>query len=874
MKPPRFADRLLQLFCSPERLEEVLGDLHEEFQHQVRRVGQRRARLRYWQEVLGFFKPRFGPKRHLKRHAKSNQVNPLMIQSYLKIAWRNVAKNQTYALINVTGLALGIGAALLIFALVRYHYSIDKHHQKQDRIYRVTTQFVTPEGHFDIAGVPYPLGRALRNDHPDIEAIAMIDQYRDPLVTIPEQGKADRKFKEAHQLGAFVQPAFFRIFDYRWVVGDPAELTQPNTVVISAENATRYFGTTQVIGKLIRLNARLDVRIVGVFENYRDNTDFAFPIMASWASLKAFHGHSLPEDFDGINGDTQCFVSLDHRFTKADWDRQMLAFVRKYKPHGVKDTRFLMQPLHAIHFSTDTGGVSQGLIWSLFAIGVFLILTASINFVNLATAQALNRSREVGVRKVLGSTRGQLFWQFIGETALLTLVATLLALLFFQIGQQFAQEKLHGAFRFTFYYDASVLGWLALIVTGVIFLSGLYPALVLAGFKPALALAGRITTQQVGGFSIRRSLVITQFAISQMLIVGMVVVASQLQYIQTKDLGFRQQAILTVALPDLPQQDIDKMNRFRQQALAIPEVKKVSYSVSGPPQSGWISQTMIKFDTRPEPEKFATQQRFIDASFVDVYGLKLVAGRNLQPADTSREVLVNEAFVKALGVRDPAQVLGKLIHNGRGLEIVGVLRNFNVNNLRNDIAPLFMTTRATSYHYANLELHSGNFGRVIRQLETNYNQIYPESYFSAQFVDEQLQQDYVQEQTMAKLVNFFAGIAIVIGCLGLYGLVLFMATQKTKEIGVRKVLGASIHQILWLFGKEFTRLIVVAFVIATPVSWWVMSHWLQEFVYRIEIGPGIFAVALLATVIVAAATVSFQSIRAALMNPVKSLRSE
>ncbi|GAB3263955.1 ABC transporter permease [Larkinella harenae] len=874
MKPPHFADRLLELFCSSDRLEEVKGDLHEEFAYQVRHVGQRRARWQYWRDVLGFLKPRFLRKRLSNKHLTSNLVTPFMIQSYLKIAWRNLTKNQTYAFINVAGLALGIGAALLIFALVRYHHSIDKHHQKHDHIYRVTTQFVTPEGNFNIAGVPYPLGRALQNDYPEIETIAMIDRYRDPLVTIPEHGKADRKFKEAHQLGAFVQPAYFKIFDYQWVAGGSDELAQPNTVVISAENATKYFGTTQVIGKLIRLNALLNARIVGVFEDYRDNTDFAYPIMASWASLKEFYGHSLPEDFDGINGDTQCFVSLNSRFTKADWDRQMLAFVKKYKPHGVKDTQFLMQPLHDIHFSTDTGGVSQGLIWSLFAIGVFLILTASINFVNLATAQALNRSREVGVRKVLGSTRGQLFWQFIGETALLTLAATTIALLFFQIGQQFAQEKLHGVFRFTFYYDASVIGWLTLIMVGVIFLAGFYPALVLAGFKPALALAGRITTQQMGGFSVRRSLVVTQFAISQMLIVGMVVVANQLQYIQTKDLGFRQQAILTVRLPDLPQQDIGKMNRFRQQVMAIPEVKKVSYSVSGPPQSGWISQTMIKFDTRPEPEKFATQQRFIDADYVDVYGLKLLAGRNLQPADTSREVLVNEAFVKALGIRDPAKVLGKLIHNGRGLEIVGVLKDFNLNNLRNTIAPVFMTTWASRYHYANLELHSGNFGRVIRQLEANFNQIYPDSYFTAQFVDEQLQQDYIQEQTMAKLVNFFAGIAVVIGCLGLYGLVLFMAAQKTKEIGVRKVLGASIGQILWLFGKEFARLIAVAFVVATPVSWWLMSRWLQDFVYRIDIGPGIFAIALLATIIVAAVTVSFQSIKAALTNPVRSLRSE
>ncbi|GAB3916362.1 FtsX-like permease family protein [Larkinella terrae] len=873
MKPPRFADHLLKRFCSPDHLEEVLGDLHEEFAYQLRRGSEWRARGRYWWDVLGFVLS-FALKRRSTEYSTTHLTNPMMIRNYFKIASRNLVKNRTYALINVTGLALGIGAALLIFALVRYHYAIDKHHLKYESIYRVTTQFVTPEGNFSITGVPYQLGKALKNDHPDIENLAMVDLYYDPIVAIPAASGPDRKFKDAHRMGAFVQPSYFKIFDYEWLAGGPTELTQPNTVVVSAENATKYFGSTQVIGKLIKINATLNARIVGVFKDYRDNTDFAYTIMASWASLPEFRGHPLNEDFDNIDSGTQCFVSLNNHFTQADWNRQMPAFVKKYKPHGVKDTRFPMQPLRDIHFSTDTGGVNQGLIWSLFAIGIFLLITASINFVNLATAQALNRSREVGVRKVLGSTRGQLFWQFIGETALLTLTSTGIALLLFQLGQQLVQEYLHGAFRFTFYFDPSVIGWLVLMVAGVIFLSGFYPALVLTGFKPALALAGRITSRQVGGFSVRRSLVVAQFAISQMLIVGMIVVANQLQYIQTKDLGFRQNAILTVRLPLLPKQDIGKMENFRHRVMAIPEVEKLSYSMSGPPQTGWISQTIIKFDNRPEPEKFTPQQKHVDAAYVDLYGLKLVAGRNLQPADTSREALVNETFVRQLGISDPAQVVGKILHSSRKLEIVGVVKDFNERDLRNGIGPLFMTTRATNYFIASLQLHNGNFERVIHQLEKEYSQVYPDSYFTAQFVDEQLQENYSQEQTMAKLVNFFAGIAVVIGCLGLYGLVLFMAAQKTKEIGVRKVLGASISNILWLFGKEFARLIIVAFAVATPVAWWVMTHWLQDFTYKIDIGPGIFGIALLATVVVAAVTVSFQSIKAALMNPVKSLRSE
>ncbi len=800
-----------------------------------------------------------------------------MFRNYLKIAWRNLRKNRTYALINVTGLALGMGCALLIFALVRYHFATDTHHRNYDRIYRIVSTFVTPDGDFHTPGVPYPMGKAVRTDHPDVEQLAMIDQWEEPMVSVDATNGPDRKFKEADGIGAFVEPSYFHIFDYDWIAGGPTALTQPNTVVISAENAQKYFGTTNgVIGKLLKLDGRINARIVGVFRDYRDNTDFAYSIMPSYATLKEYRG-SINEDFGSTNSSSQCYVLLNDRFTAINWEQQMGTFVKKYRPDQVNKVRHPMQPLRDIHFATDYNGVSKGLIVSLFIIGIFLIVTASINFVNLATAQALTRSREVGVRKVMGSTKGQLFAQFMGETALITLVATGLALGLFRFGQALVQQHLNGAFKFTFYFDPSVIGWLVLLVLGVILLSGVYPALVLAGFKPVMALAGKITARQVGGFSIRRGLVVAQFAISQMLIIGMVVVANQLRYVQEKDLGFRKDAILTIQLPFVDKQDVSKMSTFRNLATSLPDVDKFSYSMSGAPQSGWVSQTTIKFDTRPESEKFEPHRKNIDTQYLDLYGIKLVTGRNLYPSDTAREALVNEAFVRKIGISNPEQILGKMLHNSdntRHMEIVGVVKDFNQVTLQDAIAPLFMTTQSAGYYFANLQLHTGNFQRIIGQLEKHYNQVYPDAYFTHQFVDDQIERSYQQEQTMGKLVNFFAGIAVLIGCLGLYGLVLFMATQKNKEIGVRKVLGASVGSILWLFGKEFARLIAVAFVLAAPLAWYVMNGWLQDFEYKITLGPGIFLIAIAATVLVAALTVSFQSIRAALTNPVKSLRSE
>ncbi|MCF2501275.1 FtsX-like permease family protein [Dyadobacter chenhuakuii] len=802
----------------------------------------------------------------------------MMVLNYMKFAWRNLRKNRAYAFINITGLALGIGCALLIFALVRYHYQTDRHHRNYERIYQFTSRFTSSTSEFNIQGIPYPFGQAARNDYPEIEHIAMLEEWYSPLVSIPVAKQADKKIKDKNHNGAFVEPSYFSIFDYTWLAGGPDALAEPGTVVISAEMARKCFGTTtNIIGRTLRLDARIPARVVGVFADYKDNTDLDYSILAAWGSVKEQLG-SRPEDqpFDNTNGSTHCYALFNDNFTAADWQEQLPSFVKKYNPAKIKETSYPAIPFSTMHLSAEYGGVSKGLLLSLTLIAALLIGTASINFVNLATAQALNRAREVGVRKVLGSTKAQLFWQFIGETALIVCAALALAIGIFEYGQTLANTSLNGPFRFTFYFSTSVLGWLALLVIAVILLAGLYPALVLAGFRPVVALAGRLTTQQAGGFNLRRGLVVTQFAISQMLIIGLIVVGSQLRYVQRKDLGFRKDAILTVSLPNLPAQDLVKMRAFRNLATAVPEIGQFSYSMGGPPQSGWRSETRVRLDGRPSEEPYGPQQAWIDADYVGLYGLKLMAGRNLQASDTAREALINETFMQRLGFTRPTDVVGKVLHKAgfAPLEIVGVLKDYNQSDLKQRIKPLFLTTMATGFYSANIQLRSANYAHVLARLEKAYNQVYTDSFFEPAFVDEQIQEFYQQEQTMGKLINFFTGIALVIGCMGLYGLVLFMVTQRTKEVGVRKVLGASVSSILWLFSWEFIQLIGIAFVLAAPAGWWAMNSWLKNFEYKISINPFVFLLALLATVVVALVTVSFQSVRAALMNPVKSLRSE
>ncbi|WP_342086518.1 ABC transporter permease [Dyadobacter sp. OTU695] len=799
-----------------------------------------------------------------------------MLRNYIKIAWRNLRKNQAYAFINISGLALGMGCALLIFALVRFHYQTDRHHRNYDRIYQFTSRFTSATGDFNIQGVPYPFGQAVRNEHTEIERVTMLDEWYGPLIAVPVAGRADKKIKDKSHEGAFVEPAFFQIFDYTWIAGGPDDLAQPGTVVMSAGMARKCFGTTDVIGRIVRLEARIPARVVGVYADKRDDTDLDYSIMASWGSLREqLNARPENEPFDNTNGSTHCFALFSDRFTAADWNRQQIAFVRKYNPKKIRETSYPAIPFSKMHLLPEYGGVSKGLLLSLTLIGLLLIGTASINFINLATAQALNRAREVGVRKVLGSTKTQLFWQFMGETALIVLVALALGIVIFQYGHTLAHTYLHGAFRFTFYFSPSILGWLALLAVTVILIAGLYPALIIAGFRPVVALAGRLTTSGTGGFSVRRGLVVTQFAISQMLIIGLIVVANQLKYVRTKDLGFRKDAILTVGLPNLPSQDIGKMTAFRNLAIASPDVNNFSYSMSGPPQSGSTSQTIVRFDSRPEEEPYAPQQVWVDANYVGLYALKLVAGRNLRPSETIREALINETFMRRLGFSKPADILGRTLYKSSvPMEIVGVLKDYNQSDLRQQIRPMFLTTMATGYYSANIQLRSNNYARALKQLEKAYNQIYADNFFDPEFVDDQIQLAYQQEQTMGRLINFFAGVALLIGCMGLYGLVLFMVTQRRKEVGVRKVLGASAESILWLFSREFIQLICISFILATPTAWWALNGWLKNFEYKIALTPAIFVLALLVTVAIALLTVSFQSVKAALTNPVNSLRNE
>jgi len=796
-----------------------------------------------------------------------------MIRNYIKIAWRNLRRHKAYAAINVVGLSLGIACGILIFTLVNYHLNFDNFHPYKDRIYRLVTDFHGEEvGHTQ--GVPSPLGKAFRNDFTFAEKVARVKKDGDILISIPSDGPL-KKFKEESGI-AFAEPEFFEIMDFPLVQGDKkSALVEMNSAVISDKLAKKYFGNEPAIGKLIKIDNRIDVRITGILKDIPPNTDRNQEIYISYNTLRQYSRWLASDSsWGGVNSEMQCFLRLKPGVNKAAVENALVGTVKKYYTgRDVNVWRFKMQPLSDIHFNNDyDGNTDKKYLWALGFVGIFLIVTACVNFVNLATAQALNRSKEVGVRKVLGSLPRQLFWQFIAETFLIAAFAMVVAYGLAELTLPWLNQLFQSRMSINILRDVELATFLALLLAMVVFLSGSYPGLVLARFQPVVALKGKLNQKHIGGFSLRRILVVTQFAISQMLIIGTIVIASQMRYAQTADLGFDRKAIVVIPIP---MNDKVKMSTLRTRLSEISGVEKISLCYQ-PPAANSNNTTGVRFNNSDKEENWGINVKDGDDQFLSTFGIQLVAGRNLYPSDTMREYLVNEAFVKKYPTLKPQDVIGKnlTINGDRTAQIVGVMKDFHNYSFRENIYPIVVSTNVEQYRNCAIKINMKSARSLLPAMEKIWNETYPEYLYNYEFLDERIGKFYEMDNIMLKLIEGFSLIAILIGCLGLYGLVSFMALRKTKEIGVRKVLGAGVGSILWMFGKEFSQLLVIAFAIAAPIAWWVMKKYLQDFKFQIPIGAGIFLIAILVTFMIAALTVGYRSMQSALANPVKSIRTE
>lgn len=803
-----------------------------------------------------------------------------MFKNNLVIALRNLWKNRTFTAINIGGLALGFACSLAIFMIVLHELSFDTFHPQHDRIYRMVTEVRYSQGMEYQPGTTLLLPQAMRVDFPEIKKVATVFGEGNNQVDIADdKGTGNtRRFKEDYGF-FYVNPDFFDIFHFNWLYGDPADvLSKPGMTALTREIAEKYFGSWQnAIGKTIKKDNRELLQVAGILDNPPLNTDFPLKVVISYATFANSQYYRNSQDWGSVTSRSQCFFRLPQSETIQQFNSKLPAFRKKYLDDDNTDY-YVAQPLNDIHFDSRYGSyahrtISKEIIWSLALIGLFLLILACINFINLATAQATKRSKEVGIRKVLGSQRWQLALQFLSETFFITAIAAAMAIALVSMVSPFSQEILNRSLPLSPLRSTAAIIFVITTTLAVTGLAGFYPALIISGFRPIEALKNKITQHTSGGISLRRFLVTSQFVIAQVLIIGTTVVITQVNFFRSAPLGFNKDAIVTVPLPTDSISRI-KWESFRRQLLQQPGVENVSFSYTAPAAKS-SSNSSFSFNQDIKNEAFELNVKPADANYLKTYNLHLVAGRFLQPSDTMREFVVNETFLKKEGITDPNNVLGKYINiDDKRATIVGVVKDFHSQSLRDPIDPMGITTGAASYRTAGIKLHAQAISSTLPGIKKIFTATFPEYYFEHRFLDEYIATFYDQEHRLSNIFKVFTAMGIIISCMGLYGLVLFMSVQRMKEVGVRKVLGASAMNIMLLFTREFVTLIGIAFIIATPVAWYCMQQWLQNFAFRIQIGWWVFAVTAGAALLVALVTISFQTIKAALANPVKAIRSE
>ncbi len=800
-----------------------------------------------------------------------------MFRNYLKTAFRSLKRNKSYTFINVAGLAVGITTCLLLFLVIQYENSFDNFHADKNRIYRITTHFNTPDGINYSRGACFPAGKQLPLDYPQLEQVASIFSAQGNQLTVLNENshQPQAKFKEDGLF--FVEPQFFDIFNFPFIAGNPkTALSVANTVVLTQRTAEKYFGDwRKAMGHLIRYQDNKVCKITGILENPPVNSDFPLQVAISFKTLSEDSSH----DWISVHGGLNTYVKLPPGMSAEKFAGSLIGFGDRHIPRDyAKKQGFTLQPLSTIHFDNRFGNYnyttfSKELITALSLIGLFLVIIACINFVNLATAQAVDRAKEVGVRKVLGSRKLQLIAQFLSESFIVSLAAVGIALAIAYMVLPFVNNLLET--KISFHIDMAILVFLTIMTGMVSLLSGLYPALVLSGFNPITALKSKFTYRTTGGISLRRGLVIFQFTLAQALIIGTLIVVSQMNYFKTAEMGFDKEAIVNIPIPN-DSISLTKMKSLKTELLQQPDIRDVSFSTfTISDNSHWGSD--FTYDNSGKVAGFDADLKWADADVFKTYGLQMVAGRTYQPSDTIKEFVVNETMVKKLGIRNPDQVIGKKISFWDGQlkgEIVGVVKDFNGTTLAKPIAAVVMSTWKDQYQTMAVKLQTGRTKHTLAVIEKLWNNTYPEYVYQYQFLDEKIAGFYKQGNQLAELYKIFAGIAIFISCLGLYGLVSFMATQRKKEIGIRKVLGASVANIISLFSREFTLLICISFIMAAPLAYYFMHVWLENFTFRISIGAGIFILTIVVSVSIAWITVGYRALRAAMANPVKSLRAE
>ncbi|ALI98898.1 ABC transporter permease [Rufibacter tibetensis] len=803
-----------------------------------------------------------------------------MFKNYLLVAVRTLKRNFGYTSLNIVGLALGITCSLLLFLVIRHELSYDRFHSKADRIYRINVDNVSANGPGHSAGTPFPMLATLKASLPELSpATHLFNEEGGTFMVLPTNDQEPpKKFREEKNV-LFVEPAFFDLFDYstNGIDGKQA-LKDVNTVLLTQTIADKYFPGENPVGRVVRMNNKVNLKVTGVIPDAPANTDLPYQMLIDYESSKKISTF-VNDSWNSTFSNQQVYFALPPGANLKQAEDRLNEVTAKYRPHspGEKE-RYTFQPLTQMHFDERYGNfsnrtVSKITLWALGLIGMFLVLIASINFVNLATAQALRRAKEVGMRKVLGASKPQLMTQFLFETGLITLTALSLSVVFAELLLPQLNKLLELQITFSIVQDPQMMLFLVAVLVAVTFFAGFYPALVISGFQPISALKSKTATAKVAGLSLRRTLVVLQFTICQVLIICTIIVHNQMKYFRSASLGFDKEAIVNISLPSGKAQDLMAL---RPQLEAHPAIKATSFAIA-PPSANIDMNTSFKYDDFSVERNFSVNMKMADEHYLKTFNIPLLAGRMYEKSDTMREFLVNETFLRQVGETNPHAAVGKdlMVNGGQSKgKIVGVVKDFHLASLRDEIPPVVMSTFSDIYMFLNVKLEQKDAKEALAHLQNVYQTAYPDDVFHYEFFDDSIARFYEEEQRQAHLFKVFSVIAILIGCLGLYGLVSFMVAQRTKEVGVRKVLGASSASIVGLFSIDFVKLVLIAFVIAGPISYYFMDKWLQDFTYRINIGSWVFLAAGALTLLIALTTVSVQALRAAFSNPVRALKTE
>jgi predicted permease len=799
-----------------------------------------------------------------------------MLKNYFKTAFRNLSRRKGYAFLNITGLSVGFASFLLIFLVISYEKSFDTFHAKKDSIFRVVRITRSQVNREYRTGVPLPVTEGLRKDYPQLANVGCITTDNNAQVIISETGSSSpKKFMEKRGV-FFAEPQFFDMFSFPTVAGDLKSLSMPGNILLTQSTADRYFGDWhEAMGKTFNMDG-VSVKVTGILKDMPANTDFQIKEVVSYTTLRKYSDFS---NWANIDDDNQCFVQMGANNSPAAFNSRLEQFTDKYiKP--INDGYFLsLQPLGEMHYDARYGNYSgqvfsKDLVFALSAIGIFLLVIACVNFINLSTAQAVNRAKEVGVRKVLGGNRGQLIAQFLGEAAIISFFALIISLLVAALSISAINKLLDIRLAVSALYNGKMVASIVIALVAVILLSGFYPAFLLSGFNAVRVLKSTLSSQQGGGISLRRVLVVLQFAIAQVLIIATLVVASQMNYFTHADMGFSKDAIITAQF-SRDSAGVASQDFLRNELSKTPGVENVSFSMAAPAVGGWGTDLRTPDNTGREPN-MGVAMKVADTSYFSLYHINFVAGRCYYQSDTPAEFVVNQSVARKLGYRDPQQAIGKRINvvTIGTFPIVGVVKDFHTASFRDSISPVVIACNKRAFGVASIKLNIAKAQSVIASMKKIWDSNYPDLTFEYAFTDQTIANFYTQENQLSKLYKIFAAMAIFISCLGLYGMMSFMAVQRKKEIGIRKVLGAPIKSILVLLSKEFTILISVAFLISTPLAWYFMHQWLQQYPYRIGLGVWFFIATMGGSVLIAWITVGYTAINAARANPVKSLRTE